>query len=168
MTPERHVKMSDNLGARLRNAKESLSAWYDRLNAQWTDTEKTLRSFNLPQDVWASFKCESFESQAPDQKGMLQVPYSRDIDHCLGFLKRDGEWRVCYTVGDLGDDDSYSAPRPILDCSVEIRTMALEGIPKLLEKIVDEAEAESAKLEAALGAAAESLASFKSVRSSET
>jgi hypothetical protein len=160
--------MSENLGARLRNATESLSAWYDRLNAQWVDAEKTLRSFNLSRNVWASFQGESFEFEVRDPKSMLDVPYSRDIDHCLGFLKHNGEWRICYTVGDLGDDDSYSEPRPILDCSVEIRTMALEGIPKLLEKIVDEAEAESAKLESALGGAAESLASFKSVRSSES
>jgi hypothetical protein len=41
--------------------------------------------------------------------------------------------------------------------------MALEGLPKLLEAIVEEAEAESGKLEVALGAAAESLASFKSI-----
>jgi hypothetical protein len=146
--------MSDKLGARLRNAKESLSAWYDRLNAQWADAEKTLRSFNLSRNVWTSFKGETQESG----DGM----YSRDFEHCLAFLKQDGEWRICYAVGEVGDPDSFS-PRPVLDCSRESRMIALEGLPKLLEAIVLEAETESTELEVALGAAAESLASFKAV-----
>ena len=146
--------MSDNLGARLRDAKESLSVWYHRLNAQWADAEKTLRSFNLSQNVWASFKSETQESD--------DGVYSRDFEHCLAFLKQDGEWRICYAVGEVGDPDDYS-PRPVLDCSLEIRRIALEGLPKLLEAIVDEAEAESYTLEVALGAAAEKLASFKAI-----
>ncbi len=146
--------MSDNLGARLRDAKESHSAWLGRLNAQWADAEKTVRSFNLSQKVWASFKSETQESD--------DGVYSRDFEHCLVLLKHDGEWRICYAVGETGDPNSFS-PRPILDCSLECRTMGLEGLPKLLEAIVDEAEKESAKLEVALGAAAESLASFKAV-----
>ncbi|HUY92151.1 MAG TPA: hypothetical protein VMV10_25640 [Pirellulales bacterium] len=154
--------MSDNLGARLRNAKESLAAWYERLNAQWADAEKTLRSLNLSQNVWTSFKGESWESDGGTPANDVFSPiYTRDFEHCLAFLKQDGEWRICYSFGEAdGDPDSHS-PRPILDCSLEIRTLALEGLPKLLQAIVREAEAESGKLEAALGAAAESLASFK-------
>ncbi|MGH7134515.1 MAG: hypothetical protein ACREHD_02180 [Pirellulales bacterium] len=156
--------MSDKLGARLRNARESLSAWYDRLNAQWADAEKTLRSFNLSQCVWTSFKSETLEDEEREPpKNIFDLPYSRDIEHRLGFLKHDSEWRICYLAGEVGDPDSFSPPRPILDCSLEIRMTALDGLPKLLEAIVNEAEAESAKLEAALGAAAESLASFKAV-----
>jgi len=142
--------MSDNLGARLRNAKESLSAGYDRLNAQWADAEKTLRAVNLSQAVWASFKGETQESD----DGM----YSHDFEHCLAFLKQDGEWRICYAVGEVSDPDSFS-PRPVMDCSVEIRMMALDGLPKLLETVVEKAEVESSKIEVALGAAAESPAS---------
>lgn len=156
--------MSENLGARLRNAKESLSAWYDRLNAQWADAEKTIRSFNISQNVWTTFKSETLESEDREARGNFFAPvYSLEVEHCLGFLKQDSEWRICYTVGEVGDPDSYSLPRPILDCSLEIRMMALDGLPKLLEAIVNEAESESAKLEVALGAAAESLASFKTV-----
>jgi len=147
--------MSDNLGARLRDAKEALSAWYDRLNAQWADAEITLRSLNLSQNVWASFKGETWESDDGN--------HIRGIEHCLAFVKQDGEWRICYAVGEVGDPDSFSR-RPVLECSLEIRMMALEGLPKLLEAIVQEAEAESAQLEVALGAAAESLASFKAVK----
>ena len=153
--------MSDNLGARLRNAKDSLSAWYERLNAQWADAEKTLRTFNLSQSVWTCFKGESWESEGGARTNdVFSPPYTRDFEHCLGFLKHGGEWRICYSLGEVGDPDSHS-PRPILECSLESRTLALEGLPKLLEEIVKEAEAESAKLESALGAAAESLASFK-------
>lgn len=144
--------MSDNLGARLRNAKESLAAWYERLNAQWVDAEKTLRSFNVPKGVWVAFKDETDETA--DGK------HWRDFERCLAFMKRDGEWRICYSFGEVGDPDSHSL-RPILDCSLEVRMLALDGLPKLLQAIVDEAETESAKLEGALGAAAESLASFK-------
>ncbi|HEV7221890.1 MAG TPA: hypothetical protein VGN42_04265 [Pirellulales bacterium] len=153
--------MSDNLGARLRNAKESLSAWYDRLNTQWADAEKTLRSFNLSQDVWTSFKAETHESDdGTPSRDVFSPTYSRDVEHCLAFLKQDGEWKICYALGEVGDSDSYS-PRPVRDCSLEVRMLALEGLPKLLHAIVEEAEAESTKLEVALGAAAESLASFK-------
>ena len=147
--------MSSNLGARLRNAKESLATWYDRLNAQWADAEKTLRSLNLSRIVWASFKRETYESDDPT--------CFRDVEHYLAFLKQDGEWRICYALGEVGDPDSFST-RPVLECSLETRMMALEGLPKLLEAIVEEAEAESAKLEVALGGAAKSLASFKAAK----
>ncbi len=47
--------MADNLARALRDAKELLATWYDRLNSQWESAEKTLRSFNLPNDVSVSF-----------------------------------------------------------------------------------------------------------------
>lgn len=144
--------MSNDLGARLRTAKESLSAWYDRLNSQWIDAEKTIQSLNLPTNVWAWFKAERQESDNP--------VFSRDIEHCLAYLKLDGVWRICYSVGKVGDPDSHD-PRPILDCSLEQRILALEGLPKLLEAVVETAEAQSARFEVALGAAAETLASLK-------
>jgi hypothetical protein len=147
--------MSENLGARLRNAKESLSAWYDRLNAQWADAEKTLSSLNLSKNVWSTFNSET--DQTPDGR------YSRDFEHCLIFMKFEGKWHICYAVGEPGDPDSFS-PRPVLNCSLETRVMALEGLPKLLEKIVVETETEANELEVTLGAAAESLASFKTMK----
>jgi hypothetical protein len=146
--------MADNLGARLRTAKETLSDWYDRLNAQWESAEKTLRSFSLPNSVWTAFKGEIDESE--------DGRYTRDLEHCLAFMKYEGEWRICYCVGESGDPDSFS-PRPILQCSLDDRKQALEGLPKLLEAIVQAAESEALKLETALGSAAESLASFKAV-----
>ncbi len=146
--------MSNDLGARLRTAKESLSAWYDRLNSQWTDAEKTIQALNLPTNVWACFKTETEELDNPD----LHLP--RDIQHCLVYMKRDGEWRICYSVGEAGDPGSHD-PRPILDCSLEQRILALEGLPELLEAIVKAAEAQSDRFEVALGGAAKSLAAFK-------
>ncbi len=144
--------MSNDLGTRLRRAKESLSAWYDRLNSQWLDAEKTIQSLNLPTNVWACFEPQTQESGNPS--------YPRDFEHCLGYMKLDREWRICYSVGEVGDPDSHD-PRPILDCSLEQRVLALEGLPKLLEAVVETAEAQSARFEVALGGAAESLASLK-------
>ncbi len=86
--------------------------------------------------------------------------FDRDLEHSLAFMKYEGEWRICYWPRRIGDPDSYS-PRPILQCSLDDRKLALGGLPKLLEAIVQEAESEAANLETSLGAAAESLSSFK-------
>jgi len=87
--------------------------------------------------------------------------YSRDLGHHLSFVKCSGEWRICYSV-ELVDEPP--SPKPILDCSLEDRKLALEGLPILLEEIVKEAEAEASNLESALGAAAEAISTFKAIK----
>ena len=145
--------MADDLSGRLRNAKEDLAAWYERLNAQWSDAEKTLQTMDLPADVWTFFK---FETTTCDIPG-----YDRHWEHMLGFIKHNGEWRICYMVGEVGDPDSRGLPKPILDCSLNERKLALPGIKGLFLAIVEAAEAKASELETALGEAAEVLAQFK-------
>ncbi|MCA8998897.1 MAG: hypothetical protein KDA80_18000 [Planctomycetaceae bacterium] len=124
--------------------------------------ETTLKSFNLSSEVCVTFKAETQEFESDFSGNPLVAVYSRDIEYCLAFKKYQGEWRVCYTSGETGDPGSFSF-RPILDCSLDERKLALEGIPQLLEAVVEKAESDSSSLETALGAAAEALSSIKRV-----
>ena len=144
--------MADDLSARLRDANESLAASYERLNDQWSDAEQKFQAMNLPANVWTTFKSETTTCDIPG--------YDRDWEHMLGFIKHNGEWRICYMVGETGDPDNW-VPKPVLDCSLDERKLALKGIKGLLAAIVEAAQAEADDLEGALGEAAKVLTPFK-------
>ena len=149
--------MSNDLGVRLREAKDSLASWYDQLNAKWAEAEAFLRTINLSEPVWTPFHGET---QSSEPGGPFGLTVERDFSHCLTFQKAGREWHICYAVGEVGCPEDF-IPRPILECSLETRKMALQGLPKLLADVVAQAETEASALESALGAASEALASLK-------
>lgn len=144
--------MASDLAGRLRDARSDLSVWYDRLNSLLKDTEELVRSVGISQPVWVYFGQETIE--APEGY------WDREFVHSLGYAKVRDQWRLCYAYHEADDPDSVD-PKPVLECSVEVRQRAVEGLPLLLSKIVEEAEAEASKIETTLGAALESLTQFK-------
>lgn len=149
--------MAANLGARLRDAQEALASWYDQLNGIWKSAENELRAIHLSQPAWVCFRAETWES--PDGN----PAFDREIEHCLAYVKVDGDWRLCYSLAESGDPESHS-PKPVLDCSLKQRKIALQGLSFLLERIVEQTEAEAAEIEIALGASAEALSHFRNHR----
>jgi len=153
--------MSNDLGARLRTAKESLSTWYHHLNSRWLDAEKTIASVNLPTDVRVCSMTMKDTGELDDHVFRNLSEHGEPVEHCLAYMDYDDlGWRICYSVGEADNPDSHE-PRPILNCSLKGRILALELLPKLVEAVVAAVEAQSARFEVALGGAAEALASLK-------
>jgi predicted RNA binding protein YcfA (HicA-like mRNA interferase family) len=76
--------------------------------------------------------------------------------NCLAFCKIKGQWRLGYSLSEVGDPDDVS-PEPVLDCSREVRLMALRAVPVLMESVVARAQELAAEMEAALGGSAVAL-----------
>ncbi len=157
--------MSTDLGARLRTAKESLSEWYDRLNSQWIDAENAFHSLNLPTDVRVCYFTQEDPGEVDYEEMLNVIEHGEAVEICLAYMYLgDHGWRICYSVGDFEGNPDAHQPRPILDCSLKGRIVALELLPALVEKAVATVEAQSDRIEVALGGAAKSLAILKMQR----
>jgi len=136
------------LADRLHLAKRQLSNAYNRLNSQLAEAEDAIASSGISSPVWATIESTS------DDNGW-------DFESCLVCQKIGGEWRLCFSRGVAGDPDTWSAPKPVLECSLEIRKLAVVGLPIFFERIITNIVNEADQIFDAIAKASSAIDSFR-------
>lgn len=113
-------------------ASDSINNATDQFNAQVKTIEDSLASYNLGVSGWVP-ACILSEKTS-DQDGNT-YHYSRQIS--LGYQKENGKWCLMISswIAEFEDYDKWifrDAPR-------ELRMEAIAGLPRLLEKLIEEA-----------------------------
>src|SRR6478609_2287567 len=120
----------------LSTASESLNRASDSFNEQIRVIEEALASYNVGVSAWAHAytRCEEDYDQDGNVRGVIETHYS------IGYQKSGGKW--CLMAASEGDDEYPGDSRTewiLRDAPREIRMKAIGSIPKLLEKLVEEA-----------------------------
>jgi hypothetical protein len=115
-------------------ASEALNSASDQFNQQINSIEQALSSYNLGVSAWVTAVSKNEEEY--DEGGTLIDKYTRDI--MVGYQKHGTTW--CLTAGLSIPDHSYWKDWVLKDAPRDIRLQAIDGIPKLLEKLILAAE----------------------------
>lgn len=104
----------------------------DQFNEQVKTIEDSLASYNLGVSGWAP-AC-TLSEQASDQEGNT-YDYGRQIS--LGYQKENGKW--CLMISSwIAEFEAYEK-WVFRDAPRELRMQSIAGLPKLLEKLIAEA-----------------------------
>jgi hypothetical protein len=114
----------------LSSASRTLSEASNKLTEQIKEIESSLASHNLGVFAWVELR-RTREEIAPS------VPYVYRVDS-LGYAKKNGKWGlyVSSAIDEVEDYESWL----LRDAPRELRILAVDAIPKLLEKMVVEAK----------------------------
>jgi hypothetical protein len=116
-----------DLLARARGIAPQLGSATDELNAALTRAEKAIASLRL--GVTASVTLS--EQREED------APYTRL--ECLTFGKDGAHWRLLIERG-IEDEPETWTSTPLVNASREVRVLAADRLPELLEKLIANAE----------------------------
>jgi hypothetical protein len=114
----------------LSSASQTLSEASNKLTEQIKEIEASLASYNLGVVAWVELR-NTTEEVDPS------VPYVHRIDS-LGYSKENGKWGlyVSSSVEEFEDYESWL----LRDAPRELRLLAVDAIPKLLEAMVAKAK----------------------------
>jgi hypothetical protein len=131
--------VSAELLRRLSVASEGLNNVTEIFNGQIKVIEEALASYNLGVSAWA-LACRLSEKDISDEGSLIE--FTRQIT--VGYDKRGGKWRliVCSFIEDFGHSQEWI----LLDAPRERRLQAIQGIPALLEKLIEEADKLTAEM----------------------
>jgi hypothetical protein len=113
-------------------ASQTLNEATDHLNDQIKTIEEALGSYNLGVRAWAH--ASSLKEKDWFEDGTM-YEFTRDIS--IGYDKENGKW--CLMVSSFIQEFEHYEKWILRDAPRERRMQALDGIPKLLEKLIAEA-----------------------------
>lgn len=131
--------VSAELLGRLSVASEGLNNVTEIFNGQIKVIEEALASYNLGVSAWAP-ACRLSEKDIAEDGSPLE--FTRQIS--VGYDKRGGKWRLL--VHSFIVDFEHSQEWVLLDAPRERRLQAIQGIPALLEKLIEEADKLTAEM----------------------
>ena len=114
-------------------ASEALNNVSDVFNEQVKTIEEALASYNLGVTAWAP-ACSLDEADSADDGS--HITFTREIS--VGYEKWQGKW--CLKVHSWIPDFEISEEWVLRDAPRERRMQAIDGIPKLLEKLIEAAQ----------------------------
>lgn len=128
---------SSNVSALLKqlsSASQTLSEASNKLTEQIKEIENSLAAFNLGIVAWVELRRTSEEAEAKDG-----TKYRLQRIERLGYSKKNGKWGLCASSGieEFEDDFEWWLLR---DAPRGLRILAVDGIPKLLEEMVNRAK----------------------------
>jgi len=112
---------------RARVAGAKLGAVTDKLNRSLEEIETELANLNLGVTAKVRMEVVQFEHY--------------DVIRNIRFGKFNQEWRLLYESGPEDDEENWSSG-PLLNASREIRLLAIDHLPALIEELVRTAETE--------------------------
>jgi hypothetical protein len=117
----------------LSTVSESLNKATSQFNEQINSLEEALASYNLGVSAWAD-ACTINHEDYDDYGGVRNV-WSEQI--AVGYEKRSSKW--CLAASSFFPDSGEGQDWILRDAPRQIRMKALEGIPKLLGNLIEEA-----------------------------
>lgn len=117
---------------KLSAASETLNKASDTLTQEIKEVEQALGAFNLGVSTWVKFK----ETSEQHDGGNGRFYDFERID-MLGYDKHNGKWALLVYSGieEIQNDETWL----LRDAPRDLRILAVDAIPELLEKIVKEA-----------------------------
>jgi hypothetical protein len=118
----------------LSSASETLSEASNKLTEQIKEIENSLASFNLGVVAWVELRRTFEEAEAKDG-----TKYRLNRIDSLGYTKKNGKWGLCVSsqLEEFEDDFEWWLLR---DAPRGLRILAVDGVPKLLEEMVNRAK----------------------------
>jgi hypothetical protein len=128
---------SSNVSALLKqlsSASQTLSEASNKLTEQIKEIENSLASFNLGVVAWVKLRRTPEEVEGDDG-----TKYCFERIDSLGYTKKNGKWGLCVSsvIDEFPDDFEWWLLR---DAPRGLRIVAVDGIPKLLEEMVNKAK----------------------------
>ena len=114
-------------------ASEALNNVSDTFNQQIDVIEEALASYNLGVTAWVTAHSENDYDY--DDGGQPIERFTRDIN--VGYQKNRGKW--CLMAALSISEFQIWEEWPLRDAPRERRLQAIDGIPRLLEKLISEA-----------------------------
>jgi hypothetical protein len=116
----------------LSSASQTLNEASDELTQEIKQVESALGSFNLGVSAWVKFAGTEEEHDAGNGNF-----YRFERVDMLGYDKRYGKWALLVSSGveEVGQEEEWL----LRDSPRDLRIKAVDAIPALLEKIVEEA-----------------------------
>lgn len=112
--------------SKLASVSQSINHASNQLSAQLTEIEKALNSYGLGVSAWVNLSIAE-DSDTP------QV-------HQLGYSKHDGKWCLLLANYRAQEPEKTRQQKPLLESPREIRLLAVQTMPELVNKLVDAAE----------------------------
>lgn len=131
--------VSAELLGRLSVASEGLNNVTEIFNGQIKVIEEALASYNLGVSAWAP-SCRLLEKDIADDGSPVEL--TRQIS--VGYDKRGGKWRLL--ISSFIVEVEQFQEWILLDAPRERRLQAIQGIPKLLENLIEEADKLTAEI----------------------
>lgn len=129
----------------LKYAKDRLSDQYDRLQTLWRKVEDSLDGVDIPKGVYEQFSISGQEN----------------FKHFLCYTKINDSWCLGYAVNEVfSKDPDIRDATSIFNCSLTIRTAALEAVPGLLDAVLNVANEEGEQISRLLDRAEAALSRF--------
>jgi hypothetical protein len=135
--------VSAQLLKQLSSASEGLNNVSDIFNGEIKVIEEALASYNLGVHAWVEACILNEEYYGKD--GVPLGVQERKI--MVGYEKWNGKW--CLMASSHTRDDEYPGDLQqwiLRDAPRDVRLKAIEGIPKLLEKLIEEAKELTAEI----------------------
>lgn len=120
---------------------QTINTASDQLNEQIKTIEEAIGSYNLGVSAWVDVR----NVKKTDYTNMSPVEYTRQ--ESLGYEQENGKW--CLKVSAwIEEIETPAGTWRLLDAPREMRMAAVEAIPKLLEKLTEEAMKIAGRVEA--------------------
>lgn len=116
-------------------ASDALNSASDQFNQQIRTIEEALASYNLGVPAWVT--AFSGKEEEYDDGGTVIDKYTRLVR--VGYEKSGGAWSLMVAV--TIPERSHLREWVLRDAPRDLRMQAIDGIPLLLEKLIDEANA---------------------------
>jgi hypothetical protein len=133
--PEKDVTMASSVSAgllkQLSAASQSINEATDQFNQQIKTIEDALASYNLGVSGWASV-CTLSEKLHSESGDVWEV--TRQL--AIGYEKQNGKWCLMLSSWIIESEDHTKWV--LRDAPREFRLLAIDGIPALLEKLIEE------------------------------
>jgi hypothetical protein len=131
--------VSAQLLKQLSYAAEGLNNVSDIFNGEIKTIEEALASYNIGVSAWA--RACTLDEKALDNDG-AQIEYTRQIS--IGYDKRAGNW--CLMASSFIPEWEDFSEWILRDAPRDVRLVAIQGIPNLLEKLIEEAKKLTAEI----------------------
>jgi hypothetical protein len=125
--------VSAELLKQLSSASDSLNSVSNQFNEQVNSIENSIAAYNLGVSAWVHVR--TIDHEELDQAGNVVDIHAQDIS--VGYDKWAGKW--CLQVHSFYADSESLQEWTLKDAPREMRLNAIDGIPKLLEKLIAEA-----------------------------
>src|SRR6476646_3208299 len=126
--------VSAELLKQLSVASEALNNVSDIFNEQIKIIEEAIASYNIGVSAWATAGLLEEEEYAPN--GELMGVIARDIS--VGYDRQGGKW--CLLASSLCPEREGRIEWTLRDAPRDVRMEAINSIPKLLERLIEEAQ----------------------------